>query len=125
MVALKSLQEIFDIAANHLIAQGGRSVMPNGVQCAYRGTDSRMCAVGCLIPDDAYRADMEGELSVCNTLLIEALIAAGCLPSDFDLDDPHMQLLRALQRKHDDVTAWPYIKGELNSIALQFGLKGI
>lgn len=53
-------QEIFDKVADHLIKQGRKSIRENTSRyCMYRGADGTMCAVGCLIPDELYSADME------------------------------------------------------------------
>ncbi len=56
-------QEVFDMVARHLIGQGKRSmgVVPGmgGRTCAYRGENGTKCAVGCLIPDEAYDPSIE------------------------------------------------------------------
>ena len=52
----KSLQEVFDRVASHLLTQSARSLLPDGSGCAYRGANGRMCAVGCLIADYEYEA---------------------------------------------------------------------
>lgn len=56
-----SLQYIFDVVSQHLLAQDDRSystAAPFG--CAYRGSGGLKCAAGFLIPDDEYHHDMEG-----------------------------------------------------------------
>lgn len=57
-------QDIFDIVVSHLIQQGKQSLAidPYGMNtiCSYRGVDGAMCAVGCLIPDEFYVKEMEG-----------------------------------------------------------------
>jgi hypothetical protein len=60
-------QEAFDVVAVHLIRQGKQSrdpafatdYRPEGL-CRYRAPDGSKCAVGALIPDDRYEANMEG-----------------------------------------------------------------
>lgn len=52
-------QEIFDKVATHLLSQGKRSAL-GGVGCAYRGDGGLQCAIGCLIPDELYRYELEG-----------------------------------------------------------------
>lgn len=42
----------------HLAKQRSRSVSDIG--CAYRGHNGKMCAVGCVIPDELYSPAMEG-----------------------------------------------------------------
>lgn len=68
-------QEVFDKVAKHLLTQGERSTgniynidydeeyeEPDDVSdCAYRGDNGLMCAVGCLIPDEVYLPSMEGQ----------------------------------------------------------------
>jgi hypothetical protein len=53
-------QEIFDTVALHLIKQGKQSADATG-DCFYRSPDGLKCAVGCLIPDEVYRPEMEGK----------------------------------------------------------------
>ena len=52
-------QEIFDYVVNHLRQQGGPALNFYG-DCAYRGGDDTMCAVGCLLADDEYVPGFEG-----------------------------------------------------------------
>jgi hypothetical protein len=51
-------QAIFDKVATHLLKQNAKSRGPMG--CQYRGSGGRMCAIGCLIPDDKYNDTYEG-----------------------------------------------------------------
>lgn len=56
-------QEVFDFVAAHLLKQNEMSVHQRGHTggCRYRSPDmERSCAVGCLIPDEAYGEWMEG-----------------------------------------------------------------
>lgn len=57
-------QEQFDIMVNHLLKQNARSETQGGDEgdpiCLYRHSDGRKCAVGVLIPDELYEAEMEG-----------------------------------------------------------------
>lgn len=101
-------QETFDKVVSHLMTQKERSTQ-FGVRCAYRGAGDMKCAVGCLIPDDKYRADMEG-LSV-STL-------AARFP-ELRLD--HVELLGDLQYLHDNVSLdnWEI---RLRNVALDHGL---
>jgi hypothetical protein len=62
-------QETFDIVARHLLTQNKKAYGPyytafgknNG--CVYRSPDGLKCAAGCLIPDDKYHSDLEGEIA--------------------------------------------------------------
>lgn len=57
-----------DKIEQHLITQKARAVQyrfPDDEEnkisrCQYRTSDGKMCAAGCLIPDDKYTAEMEG-----------------------------------------------------------------
>lgn len=55
---MRTKQEIFDTVVNHLHQQGKPAM--NGEVCSYRADDGSMCAVGCLIPDEAYKPVFEG-----------------------------------------------------------------
>ena len=58
-------QEFFDRVVTHLVEQGGRAGDRN--VCMYRAPSGFTCAVGCMIPDDMYRAAME-QKHVCTLL---------------------------------------------------------
>jgi hypothetical protein len=83
----QAAQRLFDTVARHLITQGRPSV--EGSSCAYRSPENYSCAIGCLIPDDRYKPDLEGSD-------VDGLIAKG-----FTEFAPHRDLLGALQRVHD------------------------
>lgn len=53
-------QEAFDTMVNHLRKQG-KPALKNGDWCAYRGAEGTKCAVGVLIPDEAYDLGFEGD----------------------------------------------------------------
>lgn len=57
-------QEIFNTVVAHLRQQKKRAMVyneDNGLaQCLYRAPDGLKCAVGCLIPDGAYKPSFEG-----------------------------------------------------------------
>jgi hypothetical protein len=97
-------KEIIERVTEHLLGQGVPSVAGNdvGYSCAYRGADGLKCAVGCLITDEAYTPDLEGE-GVRNPLVVAALEKSGieCTPSI-------LNLLNELQEIHDfeDPEAW-------------------
>ena len=55
-------QEMYDVVCAHLAQQRCRSLRQGDEYCAYRGKNGRMCAVGCLIPDDLYDPSIEGEV---------------------------------------------------------------
>lgn len=93
-----TLQQIFDTVAVHLLTQGKPSKLTNEygeTQCAYRGSGGRQCAVGVLIPDKYYDADMEGKT-------VEAVISSFSVPGlPRDPLSRAADLLSALQHLHD------------------------
>lgn len=97
-------QEFFTRVKNHLLLQGKRSTMfagpgYTGYMCRYRstqGTETLMCAVGCLIKDEHYSTDLEG-LLVIEAIVLDALAASGII-----LDPVTLELLQDLQRLHDN-----------------------
>lgn len=106
-------QQIFNKVSRHLLTQGETSVDEDG-ECLYRGPGGLRCAVGCLIADEHYTEDMEGN-SVNDIRLRTALKASG-----IDVIC-HYSLLRALQILHDrwSPSGW---RQELRLVALEFGL---
>ncbi len=88
-----SLQDIFDFVAAHLMTQGVVSEDASG-RCVYRSPDGLKCAIGCLIPDDAYRGNLEGHEG--NHPIV--LGALGFNTPDAD----RITLLLMLQKVHDD-----------------------
>lgn len=95
----KSLQEIFDFVANHLLAQNGKAIEND--MCRYRSGNLK-CAVGALIADEDY--DCKFENSSIRTLRdkLEGSIFA-------DISEPKLILLMHLQSIHDtrQVASWP------------------
>jgi len=60
MTEIWTKQKLFDTVATHLLTQNEKSIDSHG-NCVYRGTKGLKCAIGVLIPDETYSADMEGE----------------------------------------------------------------
>ena len=103
-----SLQQIFDKVATHLLKQGKRSGIgiegAGSFYCMYRGLDGLMCAVGCLIPDNAYDKRFDGASDSSVDMLAEshtfrAALAAGGVDL---LDEDVLALLADLQTVHDE-----------------------
>lgn len=97
-------QEVYDTVVQHLFAQGKpaygyyseeETVGDSG--CAYRVGELK-CAVGCLIPDNVYRRDMENQ-SVKN------LVDHWVVPPYFEY---HIPLLNKLQTVHDSSRNWEH-----------------
>jgi hypothetical protein len=119
-------QEIFDTVARHLFTQGERAgiVMdddPDNIvacfSCRYRAPGGATCAVGKLIPDDAYDPGMEGNAvdTICS--------AYGDVLPTWMLDQ--QVLLDRLQIVHDTKEHWSSdkrMRWELSLVAVAFGL---
>ena len=87
-------QEIFTKVATHLLTQNKQSLSESLQSCRYRGMGGTMCAVGCLITDDAYDREIEGYRS-SSGVVIMALEESG-------IDGrAAMDLLHDLQFVHD------------------------
>jgi len=101
-------QEILNTVAQHLIKQGRRSLMPDGV-CCYRSHDGLKCPAGYLLTDEEYFPEMEGH----NVGYLEYILPLRLVP--------HMDLIRSCQRVHDNhpVERWP---SELRKLAEKLGL---
>lgn len=86
----RSLQSIFDEVLDGLRKQGVKSMI--GDSCMYRGRGDTKCALGLLIPDDAYAPTMENRL-------------LGCMIAEdapfYGLDVEKKTLLIRLQQSHD------------------------
>lgn len=107
-----SLQEIFDQAARHLLAQNAhsRALVASGLghesmTCAYRGKGGLKCAIGVFISDDEYRPEWEGKDA-------EVVCAEYSTPDQ-------LSLLSELQTVHDftSVDSWRWELAEVASEA--------
>ena len=142
------LQEIFNKAHKHFADMGEPSMasideVEDNVQCAYRGANGNKCIVGAFIPDELYKANLEGDsLSLNpehinplpkfhNTRITEVLAVA--FRQKVLTDDQYI-LLAKLQKAHDtnaedwreerDSMSWyEYIKPEILSCANDFDLE--
>ncbi len=112
-------QEIFSKIRKHLLTQMEKSeahtdrVNPaNGEpinMCLYRGPDGLKCAIGALIPDEAYKPDMEG-------MGVDSIIAA--IPGASTEDGT---FLLDLQELHDEYMPNEWA-GKLGDFAEAHGL---
>lgn len=92
-ITLKTLstateQEIFNQVATHLLTQMEVSQDKNSMSCLYRGPNGLKCAAGCLIADDEYLPEMEGE-------------AWASMSYDGIVPEEHKSLIDNLQIIHD------------------------
>jgi hypothetical protein len=111
-------QEIFDTIATHLFEQGCQSVKDG--MCLYRTDSGLKCAVGILIPDEAYDKKMDDIFGQGDTS-IRSLILSGLLPSDLQKTfEDNQSLLLDLQWVHDQNYNWNYdedLKYQLEIVA--------
>ncbi len=117
-------QDIFDrVWAVCIVQQGGRRSY-EGASCRYRSSDGRRCAVGALIPDDRYTAEIEGS-TVASAQREED-------PGDSELltilravvgtDVTTHALLAALQGDHDGASPMLDMAARFRITARAFGL---
>jgi len=127
---LKSLQTIYDEVVRHLLTQKVAAASMGA--CRYRDDTGNKCAVGKLIPNEAYHPNLEGP-NLANKLDINRphrriLHAYGYLPAsdlpDHSADSEHYKLLCALQSLHEN-HAERYWADELECIAKTFHLTSI
>ncbi len=107
MVDKAKMQKVFDKVAKHLLTQRCKSAVKG--DCRYRGPNGLRCAIGALIPNKLYSADLEGRNARYLPAPIIKHIGA---PKDFLVD---------LQRVHDDChpNAW---RRDLRYVAARYGL---
>lgn len=101
-------QEIFDRVVRHLLSQKQKAAIDDvygNTRCRYRTPDGLRCAVGCLIPDDAYDPSIEGfavgdllTSEVPTLCTLRRSLEAGGVPCH---DSGAVALLRELQTIHD------------------------
>ena len=88
-------QELFDKVVSHLLEQG-QPALSRTYRCAYRGTEGRQCAVGCLITDNNYAPFLEG-CGVASPRVQEAVMHS----IGHQLTEYEALLLAHLQSIHD------------------------
>ncbi len=86
-------QEVFNKVVTHLRKQGKQS--RDTMRCLYLSPEGLKCAVGCLIPPEDYRKDMEGKTFDC---LLSDRYFHSSLIAKFN---KHRDLLHRLQELHD------------------------
>ena len=92
---MKTTRDLIDYVRNHLVAQGERCANERG-NCRYRfGTKS--CAIGCLIDDDLYRPDFEGQ-----SAMHDSVVMAIQITHRIALSDEQLYVLLRLQFIHDE-----------------------
>ena len=107
-------QEVYDKVKAHLLTQKAKSISKKYANCKYRMIRStKRCAIGCLIPDNLYEKEMEGNA-------VEGLLHNFPKVKEF-FDGVSSNLLDALQSVHDSelVKNWPR---ELEVVAKSYNL---
>jgi hypothetical protein len=117
-------QGVFDIVVTHAAGMQRQSREPTGL-CMYRDGKGGACFAGALMPDD-HVASMPAHMQY---LGIHELREKGMVPEHML---PHMRLIAALQRVHDEPGNWtengfgppmkPVMAGALRRVAEDFGL---
>lgn len=116
---------IFYKVKRHLLAQGGPAMDGREKMCMYRTEDGRKCAIGCLIPDEAYRKEWEGK---CLTIIISDYPS---ILGILGIEDRSIDIifLRSLQDAHDDFmecgypASWEdYIEQKFESLEKHYGI---
>jgi hypothetical protein len=127
---------MYDVAKAR-IERCGISVDGDG-DCAYRGDGGAACPVGAIIPDECYRADMEGAGMGCVTAQdgvwrpshrpwrpaqYERALAAALNAANIPATVEVWSFLDAMQNAHDmhDSTVDQVLR-VMNGIAVRFGL---
>lgn len=106
----RSVQEIFNEIATHLLKQNAKSALNDEWgTCAYRGEDNMRCAAGCIIPDNKYDFDWENHL----------VTEIGWFLTNFAKDQ--LAVIKGCQTIHDShpVSNWDF---ELRVFAENHGL---
>lgn len=136
------MQEIFNTVANHLIKQGHQA--SDDEACLYLDPETNFrCAVGCLIPPEDYKPEMEGKLPISlrsrsgtplfsdSTLpLLNMLQKVHDNHSHYHLEDMGLTEQEARELSHDLVDCTrhfsiPTLKRALNLVAKHFKLEPI
>lgn len=99
-------QDVFDKIVIHMLTQNAKAQDDFGT-CMYRGNEGRMCAVGCLITDEAYSPDIEKNAADTEEVL-QALRNSGIEVASWSQSNADAQFLYEIQQIHDytDVDIW-------------------
>lgn len=119
-------QALFDRAVKGLASQGFEpSFLPGGDTCAYRGEDGKRCAVGHLMPDEAYRPEMEGRniRDLVEDMGFDLTRLAGAPPALGEAEQGELaDFLLFLQGCHDAAYRPGTMRNELRDFAEEHGL---
>ena len=93
-------QTIFNKVLEHIRSMKHQSLNASG-NCVYRTPDGNKCAVGCLIPNKDYSPKMD---NIDSTEISSVWHRFKALKRLFK--DDQLELLRDLQKVHDDICNW-------------------
>ena len=112
-----SNQQIFDTVTEHLLKQARQAKESRNMGCALYYAGDLRCAIGCLIPVDLYRKEMEAE-----TVAGLDDVSPGIWKQlRIDYMDSY-PILMALQSIHDQLPVWLWPE-ELEQLAKEHGLE--
>jgi hypothetical protein len=127
-----SLQDAYEKIRQHFLDQKVVAVEPNTTMCQYRGPNGTMCAVGCLITDDNYSSDLEGN-TIGTGKVAKAVIASTGLdvvPGNWNEDgslaykflEQAQSIHDSLRFEEDDGRTLVDVIPDLDALAVQYGL---
>jgi hypothetical protein len=104
----------------HLVSQTTRCVDLDG-NCLYRGDQGTKCAIGCLIPDDVYKPEMEN-LGVMDVL--RKFPGVTTLFLGIDIESKDILFLSVLQDLHDNDSKFRNLSDNVDKLreSIQQGL---
>lgn len=107
-------QELFDRIIDHFIKQGHRA-MNEAEDCIYRGPNGDMCAIGCLISDEAYTPDLETKPAFAKS--VQAALKASGIETE-----GRVKFFEEMQFAHDHATTVLALRDRLWQAADELGL---
>jgi hypothetical protein len=113
-----TLQEMYDKQRKYFSRPGAvlAKAAPLGEACSYRDENGNACAVGCLIPDNAYDPSFENAG-------IAGLYPNSELQALFGDEGVFYGYLQETQDAHDNAKDVPAFLLELDRIAMDYGLE--
>jgi hypothetical protein len=114
-VTMLTPKDIYERVCAHLLAQQAVSEDDSG-SCRLRGENGRKCAIGSLVRDDLYDADLEGVGISYYRHAQDGKLLRALYASNVNAYDPNViELLMELEQIHDDagVEEWPHLLAAL------------
>jgi hypothetical protein len=114
-ITMLTPKDIFERVSAHLLAQQAVSEDDDG-SCRLRGANGRKCAIGSLVRDEVYEADLEGVGISYYRHAHDGKLLRALYASNVNAYDPNIiDLLMELEQIHDDagVEEWPHLLSAL------------